>query len=79
MLRYYKDSIFLRVLIVPSGIETNIWSVFRDVRTQVLIVPSGIETMFINGKGDWGIYVLIVPSGIETHLEVAGVNEPLLY
>ena len=25
------------------------------------------------------ITVLIVPSGIETHLEVAGVNEPLLY
>ena len=34
-----------RVLIVPSGIETNIIYFQRPTAIQVLIVPSGIETV----------------------------------
>ena len=35
---------FLVVLIVPSGIETNFWVQTVVQATRVLIVPSGIET-----------------------------------
>ena len=53
------------VLIVPSGIETNLYlSTFADF--AVLIVPSGIETTMVMDGKHWLTNVLIVPSGIET-------------
>ena len=65
------------VLIVPSGIETPMKHTGK-MCSGVLIVPSGIETCYASRRSQ-PFLVLIVPSGIETHLEVAGVNEPLLY
>ena len=55
------------VLIVPSGIETDLANSFGD-EVRVLIVPSGIETHTsrIGMLHSWE--VLIVPSGIETLL-----------
>ena len=53
-----------RVLIVPSGIETQDRSLDR-LHDQVLIVPSGIETFSYNSFVNCHL-VLIVPSGIET-------------
>ncbi len=54
-----------RVLIVPSGIETEL-HFKRLERSEVLIVPSGIETRSIL-VDSFRLRVLIVPSGIETH------------
>ena len=54
----------LKVLIVPSGIETTIERV-KFSFNAVLIVPSGIETCRI-AQPSYLPSVLIVPSGIET-------------
>ena len=53
-----------RVLIVPSGIETQYVHI-DHFRYVVLIVPSGIETRK-SILVDSCLLVLIVPSGIET-------------
>ena len=55
------------VLIVPSGIETNYFSM-QDWGYIVLIVPSGIETFIRLERLPHIRVVLIVPSGIETIL-----------
>ena len=55
------------VLIVPSGIETFMTTLF-DLHCKVLIVPSGIETSIFVGEVEPVSTVLIVPSGIETEL-----------
>ncbi len=54
----------VKVLIVPSGIETLLFLSFPMIST-VLIVPSGIETFFVDHPSTFS-EVLIVPSGIET-------------
>ena len=53
------------VLIVPSGIETQLMVRFRREFSGVLIVPSGIETLSVRILQS-ALTVLIVPSGIET-------------
>ncbi len=55
----------LKVLIVPSGIETT-ESCLDFLLGVVLIVPSGIETVKPVSLREKAILVLIVPSGIET-------------
>ena len=61
-----------RVLIVPSGIETQYEPREKDVR-HVLIVPSGIETTY---RPHWHclLFVLIVPSGIETTFNATAMS-----
>ena len=58
------STVDLKVLIVPSGIETQYVHI-DHFRYVVLIVPSGIETRK-SILVDSCLLVLIVPSGIET-------------
>ena len=59
----------IRVLIVPSGIETVSREFSDSLQFIVLIVPSGIETD-TGSFSDRDQFVLIVPSGIETYLSM---------
>ena len=63
MQNYVSD--LIKVLIVPSGIETKSEVQQAHVIPVVLIVPSGIETAY-DVRSCRHRHVLIVPSGIET-------------